>query len=125
MTENQIKKYYTQFPWFTKGRMTRSTLNEKDNIIEKDSHIGDIVATDAIPIKSYGSKYNSVHLFIDQKSKDIQTAFQSCALAKAFMILTRGKLMKRDEKWKQLSENAEEQIINTTVTLLAVRKTVK
>ena len=28
------------------------------------------------------------------------------------MILTRGKLMKRDEKWKQLSENAKEQIIN-------------
>ena len=49
--------------------MTRSTFNEKDSIIEKDSHIGDIVATDAIPIKSYGSKYDSVHLFIDQKSK--------------------------------------------------------
>ena len=28
-----------------------------------------IVATDAIPIKSYASKYDSVHLFIDQKSK--------------------------------------------------------
>ena len=69
LTENQIRKYYTQFPWFTMGRMTRSTFNEKDNIIEKDSHIGDIVATDAIPIKSYGSKYDSVHLFIDQKSK--------------------------------------------------------
>ena len=69
LSENQIRKYYTQFPWFTMGRMTRSTFHEKDDKIQKNSRIGDIVATDAIPIKSYGSKYDSVHLFIDQKSK--------------------------------------------------------
>ena len=48
----------------------------------------------------------------NKPAKDIQTAFQSCALAKAFTILTRGKLMKREEKWRQLSENAKEQTLN-------------
>ena len=69
LSENQIKKYFTQFPWFTMGRMSRSTFNNNENNVNKNSKIGDIVATDAIPIKAYGSKFDSVHLFIDQKSK--------------------------------------------------------
>ena len=52
-------------------------------------------------------------IFVKNKpAKDIQTAFQSCALAKAFTILTTGKLMKREEKWRQLSEKAQEQTLN-------------
>ena len=48
----------------------------------------------------------------NKPAKDVQTAFQSCALAKAFLILTRGRLMKREEKWCQLSLNAKEQTKN-------------
>ena len=36
-------------------------------------------------------------------SKDVQTAFQTCALQKAFMGITEGKLMKKEDKWLTLS----------------------
>ena len=38
------------------------------NILIGRLWIGDIVATDAVPIKAYGANYDSVHLFIDALS---------------------------------------------------------
>ena len=50
------------------GRMTRRTLATKENSQDAPSSSGDIVATDSIPIRTYGAKYDNVHLFIDSFS---------------------------------------------------------
>ena len=65
--KKQIEKYYTEFPWFSMGRMTRSSFNDEKHS-DTPTRIGDIVATDAVPIKTYGANYDSVHLFIDALS---------------------------------------------------------
>ena len=68
VTANQIRKHYVEFPWFVMGRMTRSTFATKENSQDVPSSIGDIVATDSVPIRTYGAKYDNVHLFIDSFS---------------------------------------------------------
>ena len=68
VTANQIRKHYVEFPWFVMGRMTRRTLATKENSQDAPSSTGDIVATDSIPIRTYGAKYDNVHLFIDSFS---------------------------------------------------------
>ena len=75
VNEKQIKNYYVKFPWYDMGRMTRSTFdnsNKSRNIVNK---IGDIVTTDSVNIKSYGSTYDVVHLYIDEHSKYISVIF--------------------------------------------------
>ena len=67
INKKQINKYYTEFPWFSMGRMTKSSYNDKQNS-KLPRKIGDIVATDAVPIKTYGANFESVHLFIDALS---------------------------------------------------------
>ena len=68
INKNQIKKYYVQFPWFNMGCMTKSSFITINNSKYPLNNIGDVVATDSIPIKSYGSKYDNVNLFIDSLS---------------------------------------------------------
>ena len=75
VNEKQIKNDYVKFPWFDMGRMTRSTFNNSNksrNIVNK---IGDIVTTDSVNIKSYGSTYDVVHLYIDEHSKYMSVIF--------------------------------------------------
>ena len=68
VTANQIRKHYVEFPWFVIGRITRSTFATKENSQNVPSSIRDIVATDSVPIRTYGAKYDNVHLFIDSFS---------------------------------------------------------
>ena len=49
------------------GRMTRSSFNDKEHS-DTPRRIGDVVATDAVPIKTYGANFDSVHQFIDALS---------------------------------------------------------
>ena len=67
INKKQINKYYTEFPWFSMGRMTKSSYNDKQNS-KLPRNIGDIVATDDVPIKTYGANFESLHLFIDALS---------------------------------------------------------
>ena len=46
------------------GRMTRSAFATKNNSQDVPSSIGDIVATDSVPIRTYGAKCDDVHLFL-------------------------------------------------------------
>ena len=48
----------------------------------------------------------------NKASKDVLTAFQECALHKAFLLITRDKPMKKDEKWQMLSILSVEQSEN-------------
>ena len=48
--------------------MTKSSFITTNNSKYPLNNIGDVVATDSIPIKSYGSKYDTVNLFIDSLS---------------------------------------------------------
>ena len=48
----------------------------------------------------------------NEASKDVLTAFQACALHKAFLLITRDKPMKKDEKWQMLSELSVDQSEN-------------
>ena len=75
INEKQIKDYYVNFPWCDMGRMTRSTFNKSNKSRNIVSSIGDIVTTDAVNIKSYGSTYDVVHLFFDEYSKYVTVIF--------------------------------------------------
>ena len=48
----------------------------------------------------------------NKASKDVLTAFQACALHKAFLLITRDKPIKKDEKWQMLSELSVDQSEN-------------
>ena len=73
-----MKEYYAQFSWFSMGRMTRSTFNDNKEQTDTLRRIGDVVATDAIPIESYGTSYDSVHLFIDSLSGYCRVLLDGC-----------------------------------------------
>lgn len=45
----------------------------------------------------------------DDASKAVRNSFQTCALAMAYILVTQGPLMKKEDKWKKLSTNTKEQ----------------